>query len=133
MFEESTELKDLAEKIISKKINLYHISEWEYHVGYFYSDEKKYIGANKILGQCVKVSGILSHYCDFDFIIIIYEPNIIGFNDGQLQALLYHELLHIGEDYRIVKHNVQDFYEVLNEFGVDWQIDNNLKTIVGGE
>lgn len=133
MYGESIELKEMAQKIISKKEILYHIAEYDYHIGYFYCDEAKRSQGKRILGQCIKVSGILSHYTDYDFIIVIYEPNISNFNDAQLQALLYHELLHIGEDYRIVKHDVNDFYSVLKEFGVDWQWDTNLKTIVGGE
>lgn len=129
-FEESPNLKKIAYKIIEAREELYHILEFGIDIGFLFSDEEKMQGGKRVLGECRKVSGVLSHYCPYDFLIILYEPNITDFTDAQIQVLLYHELLHIGYDGKIAPHDIEDFAQVLIEHGLSWQRNENLKPIV---
>ena len=56
-----------------------------------------------------------------------YEPNVEDFTDKQLETLIRHELHHIGIDfsgneirYYIVPHDVEEFWDIINECGIDW-------------
>ena len=57
-----------------------------------------------------------------------YEPNIITFNEDQLRTLLFHELLHVKidisddgtEKYGTNPHDIEDFREIIDRFGMDW-------------
>ena len=124
-------IKELAEKIIEVKDDLFHIREYE--VGFLYSDIEKKNGGCFVYADCTKTNAMLKYYSGYDFIITIYEPNVMDLTDGQLQMLLYHELLHIGEDGRLRPHNVQDFHEIIGKHGIDWIDNDSLEEIVGGE
>lgn len=96
---------------------------------YLSSEQEKKSNGKMILGQCIKVAHNYQWCCPFDFMIVIYDQNIAGFNDKQLEILIRHELHHIGvrqtdkgESYYIVPHDVEDFYEILNEHGYDWSV-----------
>lgn len=130
MYYKDEELKLIGDKLIEKFDNLYHIVEQEIDVGYLYSHYEKKKGESYVLGECIKVQGILGHFCPYDYLIVIYEPNISGFSTGQLQILIYHELLHIGEDGYIRNHDVVDFYEILRPYGLGWERNMDMEEIV---
>lgn len=129
-FEEATWLKQIAYRIVEAREELYHILELGIDIGFLLCDEEKMNGNRKVYGECRKVTGLLSHYCPHDFVIVIYEPNIVEFTDAQIQVLLYHEMLHIGYDGKIQQHDIEDFYYVIMKHGISWQKDENLKPIV---
>jgi hypothetical protein len=60
--------------------------------------------------------------------ITVFEPNIVGFTEEQLRILIFHELLHIKigydknntEVYGTKPHDLEDFKEIINRFGTDW-------------
>ena len=131
MYTEAPELEEIAEEIIYLRDNLYHIRENDYSIGYFYKNGDD-TGDCKSLGTCQRVTGILEYYTDHDYIICINERVLGTMSDAQLEILLYHELMHIGEDFDIVKHDVEDFYTLLKEFGVDWAVDPDVKGITKG-
>jgi len=65
--------------------------------------------------------------CEYDFFIVVYEPNIELFTDKQVEILLRHELHHVGIDfesnenkYYIVPHDVEEFWEIINNNGLRW-------------
>lgn len=98
-------------------------------IAYLSSEQEKKSNGKTIYGQCVKVANNYKWCCPYDFMVIIYDQNIAGFTDKQLEILIRHELHHIGvrqttkgESYYIVPHDVEDFYEVLNEYGYDWSV-----------
>ena len=132
MYVDADDIKDMAEKIIDAKEELDHIRLLDINIGFLYSDKEKKAGGNLVFADCTKVNGLLSHYCPYDFIITVYEPNIIELSDAQLQVLIYHELLHIGTDGKLKGHNVRDFYVLLQEYGLDW-IETDIEPIIGGD
>ncbi len=96
-------------------------------IAYLSSDEAKKQNRRIVFGQCYKVNKNYSWCCKYDFFIVIYEPNIELFNDDQIETLIRHELHHVGVDfdgnetkYYIVPHDVEEFWEIINDKGLDW-------------
>ncbi len=60
--------------------------------------------------------------------IVIYEPNIEGFSEKQLETLIRHELHHVGiekkedgsERYFCQGHDLEDVKVIIEDCGVDW-------------
>ena len=77
---------------------------------------------------CEKVADKNNWAIPADFTITVYEPNIVGFSEEQLKILLFHELLHVGiefkednsETYYCKEHDYQDFKIIIDRFGTDW-------------
>lgn len=102
-------------------------------------------GGNPVLGKCVKLSGAAKHYAGGAHFLVWLAADHCeseGFDEGQIEALLYHELLHIErverEDkhgnvvitWRTVGHDFEGFYNELQEYGAwhrGWQA---LETVV---
>ena len=93
------------------------------------------------VGKCVKLSGPAKHYADGSHFMIWLAADhceVEGFNEYQIEALVYHELLHVErvetdeEDlegqpiikYRTRGHDFEGFYSELKQYGAwnrDWQ------------
>lgn len=98
-------------------------------IAYLSSEKQKKSRGKVILGECVKVTPNYQWCCPYDFMIIIYDQNIAGFNDKQLETLIRHELHHVGVEmtntgyrYFIVPHDIEEFYEILKDCGHDWSV-----------
>lgn len=128
MYRLAPDIMETADRLIHNIDALYHIVEEEYSIGYFYCEKSH---PQNAYATCQKVSGLLHYYSDHDFIITLYEPKTEDLTEAQLQMLVYHELLHIGEDGKLNSHTVQDFYSILKEYGLDWITNKKLKKIVG--
>lgn len=68
---------------------------------------------------------------DFDYIITVYTPNTALLSDKQFRILLEHELRHVdirntkkGIVYGTVGHDLEDFYAIINRYGMDWSVVN---------
>ena len=133
MYYEDKLIESLGKEIIKAREELDHIREYEYKIGYLVSDMEKKQGDMPVLADIRKVTGIWKMYCPYDFIIIVYDPNTCELSEAQLQVLLFHELLHIGEGGSLRQHNVQDFRIILEEYGLNWSIDPEIKPVLRGE
>lgn len=133
MYEEAPDIKEIAEQLINSIEDLNHIDLLDIKVGYLYSDNEKKQRGNKVFADITQVAGLLSYYCDYHFIVTVYEPNVIDLTDAQIQVLIYHELLHIDSEGKLRGHDVQDFYTILDRYGLDWSNDDSLPLLVGGE
>lgn len=119
--------KRIGTKLINSLPSLQDIKD--VRIAFLSSDVEKKRDGRLIFGDCTKVNQ--SRYdwtCPFDFFITIYEPNIIDFNEEQLKALIHHELLHVGVNnegteptFYVAPHDIEEFYEVMNTYGMDWQ------------
>ena len=94
-------------------------------IGFLASTKEKKRGkTKKILGDCTKVPERWKPYCPHDFVITIYETSCIGMTDDQLRILIWHELQHVGMDdkgkYYVRPHDVEDFDDILNIYGMRW-------------
>jgi len=127
MVEMSELYSRLAEEVIREHIDLQWIRKSDISIGYVESDREKKSSGGLVLGECFLVKDPWSAYCPHDFVIVVYAPNVAGLKETQLKILLYHELLHVDMDekrgepvYRVRPHDVEEFREVINQYGLDW-------------
>lgn len=81
-----------------------------------------------VLGKCTRPSGLLAYFSRADFVIWIAadhvrERNGVGLTEQQVEALLYHELSHIGWDDEadkpiVVGHDLEEFRKVVERYGL---------------
>lgn len=67
--------------------------------------------------------------CEFDYIITIYTQHTALLNDMQFKILLEHELRHVnivngskGIVYGTVGHDFEDFYAIIDKYGMEWSV-----------
>lgn len=115
-------------RLIESEDALADIAASGVRIAYLSSDAKRLSHGKKVLGQCEKVPVKYRWACPYDFTITLFEPNIEGFGAGKIEALLFHELLHVGvavdddgaEHYSIVGHDYEEFREIIDRFGMEW-------------
>lgn len=136
-YEVADDLRVLAEKIISAMPELNIIRDYDAKIGYVRSFEAKRDKGKQINADCRKVNGTYTAYLPFDFIITFYDPNIYHMSENQKKILMLHELRHIGigeRGFRIENHDVEDFRDILDRFGIDWNgFDQEVPDIIAIE
>ena len=128
MIEHNRKYRRIASKLIKTLPEFEHIKAYDIKIAYAASQEEKTkSGGRKVLGRCKKVDKEYKWLLPYDFIIFIYEPNIIELSEKQIEILVYHELRHVGvkEDgeepsFFVVPHDIEDFKDILQEYGLDW-------------
>lgn len=123
------EYENIAERLVRTVPELAYLSAAPVTFAVVSSLKEKKQPGGRIFGECRRVSPLYSWTCPFDFFIVIYEPNIAGFTDKQLEILIEHELRHIGIDedgnepkFYIVPHDVEEFDSILDKYGAHWQV-----------
>ena len=119
---------EIARELINTEDALVDVRNSQATIVYLSSEHKKKSGNKIIFGQCEKVAEKYKWGIPADFTITVFEPNVEGFSKEQLKILLFHELLHVGiefnadgsETYSIKGHDLEDFKEIINRFGTDW-------------
>lgn len=87
------------------------------------------------MGKCIKASGPLKHATGVDWVIWLAAdgPRAQGFTLRQVEALLYHELLHVGENEdgkpKARRHDAEIFRDELVAYGA-W--DRQLQFVFDG-
>lgn len=117
------EYQEIAKELIDTCPELEAVRESDLTIICLSSEAKKKKGDKMVLGQCEKVADKYKWGIPCDFTITVFEPNIVGFTDEQLHALLFHELLHIGiEDdrYFVKPHDLEDFKVIIDKYGTNW-------------
>lgn len=123
----SEEYAEIGQKLIQTEPCLAHIRNSQVTIVYLSSEHEKKEGGKIIAGQCEKVPVKYRWAVPCDFTITIFEPNVERFTEEQMQILILHELMHIGietdgneETYSIVPHDIEDFKEIINRYGIGW-------------
>jgi len=118
---------NIAKRLIRTKEKFEDIAASDVKIAYLSSQMERKKDKGLVYGECTKVDKRYKWCCHYDFFITIYEPNIAGFTEKQLEILIEHELEHVGIDwsgnevkYYIVPHTVQDFRDIIDEYGIDW-------------
>ena len=124
------ELKNLAKICIDEFELLENLRDYidEVRIGYQWSDENKIRDNMIVYADCEKVKPKLKEFIDYDFIITFYEA-AKDICENAKKVLMYHELRHIGIkesengdlSFYIVQHTIQDFREIVEKYGLDWQ------------
>jgi hypothetical protein len=82
-------------------------------------------GARRILGKCTRPTGLLEYFADADFVIWLAADNCQFLTKWQIEAVVYHELLHAGvQDGEpvIVPHAYEGFPQEITRYGF-WKRD----------
>lgn len=125
----SEEYAQIAAKVIEEHKDISWMKYAEVSIGYMSSNKKKHSGGKTVFADCRKVQDRDKRFIPFDFIITVYDQNVTGFNDKQMEILIYHELLHVGVEekddgnvkYFIVPHDLEEFTKVIDQYGEGWQ------------
>ena len=127
MVERSKEFKKMGEELIRKIPDLKWIKECGIKIAWLESDQKKIKGRGIVHAECKKPEEWVQVFCKCDFVIIVYTENCMGMTDNQMRICLWHELLHVGMEegtaepkYMINPHDIEDFKEIINRFGLNW-------------
>ena len=118
---------EVARELIQTERSLEPIRDSSVTIIYLSSEHEKKQGSKLICGQCERVPEKYRWAVPADFTITVFEPNVERFTDHQIRILLLHELLHVGiekdgneEVYSLRPHDVEDFREIIERYGMDW-------------
>ena len=106
-------------------------SEWT--IDYFWKRKGGQRAGKGVFGKTQKPSGLLKHYSNSDFIIWLAADHCrnAGYNRKQIEALVFHELQHVGTDEDedsgatspvLVAHDFEGFVSEIREYGM-WDAD----------
>lgn len=125
------ELKELAESIIAESDALAILRDYlhEVRIGYQWSEKKKFKDGGVVYADCEKVKAKLKEFIEYDFIITFYD-SARELSENAKRVLMYHELRHVGIKeasngditFYIVPHTLQDFKEIVEKYGMDWEL-----------
>ena len=126
-YNESEEYTDLAYEVIKEQNTLYWILATGARIICIESSRDKKSDGKIVFGECIKVEEVYQVFCPYDFIIVIYAPNVHHMSKEQKKILIYHELLHCdfnetkkGLRFKTKPHDIEDFREIIDKYGLDW-------------
>lgn len=122
---------ELGRALVDSEPMLAPIRDSAATICYLGSDYAKRSKGRTVYGECERVAEKNKWAIPADFLIVVYEPNCAGMDDAHLSRLLLHELLHVGVDadedggerYSVRPHDLEDFRECVDRWGVDWIAD----------
>lgn len=124
--EQNDDYARIGAELIQAEKSLNWIRETEVSIGFMSSNKAKVSNGKTVFGQCERVPDRYKAFITYDFLITVYEPNVIDFTNQQIRILLHHELLHCGVNmnaeptYKVVPHDVEEFNEIIDRYGLDW-------------
>ena len=124
--EQNDDYARIGAELIQAEKSLNWIRETEVSIGFMSSNKAKVSNGKTVFGQCERVPDRYKAFIPYDFLITVYEQNVIDFTSQQIRILLHHELLHCGVNmnaeptYKVVPHDVEEFNEIIDRYGLDW-------------
>ena len=70
-----------------------------------------------VYARTQRMSALNQFLTGYTHVIVFFASNIEHLTNRQLTLLLYHELLHIGEEGKLQGHDVEEFGEIVDTFG----------------
>lgn len=122
--EVDSESKKICEKLIKEKSDLNFIKQFDIKIGCVKSYKPKMANNKPVFATCTKTNDMYSAYIPYDFIITVYDFNVMDLSEQQRKILLYHELLHIGigpKGLKVEPHDVEDFDTIIAQYGLHWE------------
>lgn len=121
---------EMGQLLVETEACLAHVRESHATICYLSSDYAKRSHGREVRGECERVADKNKWAMPCDFTVTVYEPNCVGMDDEHLSRLLLHELLHVGigedkdgnETYHVRPHDLEDFREIVDRWGVDWDV-----------
>lgn len=124
--EQSEDYANIGMELIRNEKKLNWMLEMGISVGFMSSNKAKISNGRTIFGQCERVQDKYKAFIPYDFLITVYEPNVIEFTTEQIKILLYHELLHCGINmnaettYKVNPHDIEEFEDIIERYGTKW-------------
>lgn len=132
--EPDPEVEERAEMILKEYADdLEVVDNFDVTIGYVKSLEPKTKNGKLVFADCRKVNEVFKAFLPFDFIITLYERNIIMLDENQIDILIYHELKHIGigaKGLKVVEHDIEDFDSIVSKFGLHWDDNDDTKKVL---
>ena len=136
------EYEQIAQRALDKYPELALLKEYPPSIAYLASVREKTSRGRRVFAETMKIPAKYKWMAvdrEYDFQIVVYEPNCCGMSDEQMEILMWHELMHIGVElqddgtvkYFINDHDVQDFRAILELHGVDWAKPNYEQVTIG--
>ncbi len=115
---QSTDLESVADDIITR----YNMDAKQFRVGYCWKKNGGKRGGKPILGKTTRASGQSGFLAGVDVMIWLAADHLNGLAPDVVEAVLHHELLHIGEDEDtgeliIIEHDFTGFVLELDRYG----------------
>lgn len=117
----------IARRLIRTLPEFEEIREAGPRIAYLSSFKQKMKKTRAVCGECCKVEEKYSWCCPYDFFIVVYEPNVMNFDEVQKETLIRHELHHVGIEYTdsgiefyVRPHDVEEFWEIIVDCGLAW-------------
>lgn len=124
----SEEYAKIGAELIECEDALIDIRNSQATIIYLSSDYAKTDKGKLVLGQCERIQDKYKWGIPADFTITLFEPNIEGKSLEAIRRIIFHELLHVGiefkddstESYSIRPHDIEDFKLLIDRWGTDW-------------
>lgn len=128
MYKTSEKLTKMGSEVIAAIPELQYLLNTDARIAYRTSSKSKMDKGAKVRAQCIPVQELYQEYCPYEYMIMVYEPNIQDLNDEQMRILIEHELLHIDIKYKAdgepvygtKPHDYEDFKQIIDKYGTDW-------------
>lgn len=90
--------------------------------------------SSTVAGRCIKANKELNHFSGYDYIIEISKEIWDLISQKSKELLILHQVMHIkitynkqgNPSYSLRPHDVQDFVELIEKYGVNWLKEVNL-------
>ena len=123
-YEKSERLAKIAAQVIEKYDKVKHLDDENCRIAYQTSDLAKKSGQKIIYADTERVKDKYKVLMPYDFVVTFYWPNCENLTEEKLEKLMYHELRHVGfagdGTFTIIPHDVEDFRDVIDTWGIDW-------------
>lgn len=86
---------------------------------------------SKYHAQVRLLKGVTQIFTNKKIGIIVFKPSWETFDEGKRALLIKHELTHVlwdeeKEKYKLKKHDVEDFEEIITPYGTRWENSNKV-------
>lgn len=124
----SEEYAKIGRRLIESQDELADIENSQATIIFLESEHAKKAKEKTIFAECERVSEKYKWGIPADFTITVFKPNVENFTPEQIEILLFHELLHVGiefkpdgdEFYYVRPHDLEDFKVIIDKYGTEW-------------
>ena len=127
-FAEAQDLQEIARAIVASDLAKFAAAERR-EIVYLWKAKGGQSSGKLRLGQCQKASGLVAHFSEAAWVIWIAADHVrdLGLTRWEVEAAVYHELLHISEDVETCKpainpHDAEMFAAEIEQYGL-WKSD----------